>query len=259
MKTSTLIDVICASHLSYLVDSPWPERGGLCLVAPTGQVKTTVLTAISDYPGVFVTSDINTQMLGRLKDDMLAGRIRTIVIPDLQKIYERHPTVSSNVEGTLRAMMEEGFLSTSWQDASAISTKARAIFLTATTPYIYEKRLMDWRQTGFSRRIIFSVYSLADPNVIVDAVERWQRIEMDNGLLWTFPWEPIPYTVTRPEARKMRLWLHRQQDSTPFVLLQKIACVLRYRFKKVKKPDRTMEILSDFSESLSGEGARLEL
>lgn len=259
MKASTCIEILCASHITAQVQSPWGERGAIILVAPPGQIKTTLLFTLKDYHGVYLTSDLNVQMLGKIRDDIISERIKTIVIPDIQKLYERHSMVSSNIEGCLRAMVEEGFIATSFQDASAISRKAKALFLSASTPSFYESHLTAWRQTGFARRVLFSVYSLDDPLILIRAIEKWKRVEITNGLKWGFPVEPIPYTLKQSEVKDISHWLRQQPDVTPLILLQKIACVLRWRYKLLGVKDLTMHIMEDFSESLSGEGAKLIL
>lgn len=259
VKAKTIIDVLCAAHYSYLVEGGWRQRGGIVFVSPPGQLKTTWLSILEDYPTVYLTSDLNLQTLGRLKEDIAAGKIRTLVVPDFQKIYERNPQVSSNVEGALRAMVEEGFVATAYQNAQVISKKARVLFLSACVQSFYENRLEDWKKTGFGRRILFCVYTLKRPEILMDALSSWQRVEIKNGLKFSIPTGNIPYSLTKKEARIIHHWMKRQADVTPIALLQKIGCVLRWRFRRLKLKDETMDILHDFSESLSGEGAEVEL
>ena len=261
MKAETVVQVLCAAHLSWAVESRWQERGGLILVAPPGQIKTTFLMFLEQFYGAYVSTDLNSQMMAKLKDDIIAERIRTIVIPDIQKLYERHTMVSGNLEGTLRSMMEEGFIASSHQDASCISRKAKALFISAATPSFYEDKLQKWRQSGFARRVIFCIYTLSDPDALLRAVDAWQRLEIKQGHNFSIPTRKIPYSMTSEESKRLRHFMRKQTDTTPLVLLKKIACVLRWRWKLLKQrgPDPTMAILKDFSESLSGEGAKVDL
>jgi len=259
MKASTLIQVVCAAHHTSFVESPWRERGGILLVAPPGQMKSTWLEFLKEYYGVYMTTDLNSQMLARLKDDMVSDRIKTIVIPDFQKLYKRHPMVSANLEATLQAVMEEGFIASSFQDASIVSQRARALLITACVPSFHDSRSLDWRQSGFLRRLLVLTYSLKDSSLLMDSVEKWHRIEVAEGIRYALPNEGIPYNLTRDEARKIRHFLRAMPEVTPFVLMQKIACVLRWRWLRLKRKgtDPTMSIMYDLSECLHGEGAKV--
>jgi len=261
LKAQTLIEVICAAHYSAFVQSEWQERGGMILVAPPGHLKTTWLSFLSDYPGVYLTTDLNSQMLARLKDDITGNMIRTIIISDLQKLYERHPMVSSNIEGSLRSIVEEGFIASSFQDASVITRRARALVLAGCVPSVYERRATDWRQTGFLRRFIVSSYTMQKPHLLMDALQKWQRVEVNEGLKYSIPVQTIPYCMNENESKKIRHMLRRQATPTPFALLLKIGSVLRWRWRRLKiaGPDPTMDTLQDFSESLHGEGADLRI
>ena len=251
MKASTLIDVLIAAHYTHLVESSWKERGGLILVAPPGHLKTSLLLILREYPGVHIASDFNSQRLGTMRDDIISGRVHSVIVPDFQKLYERHSAVSSNLEGNLRALVEEGFINTAHQDTGGITFRARALVMSACTPAFHDFKYNAWSQTGFARRFLFVGYRLFDPNQLMAAIENWKRIEIRNGLQFSLPLEKIPYSLKRSEAKLLRSYLIVKQDfSTPFVLLQKIACVLRWRYRRLKQSDHALETLKDFSEGL---------
>jgi len=44
-----------------------------------------------------------------MRDDIAGGRINTLSFLEMEKIYQRHASTSSNIEGHLKAMVEEGF------------------------------------------------------------------------------------------------------------------------------------------------------
>lgn len=252
--------ILSAAHYTYLVESKWKERGGIILVAPPQALKTMALMKLENNPGVHIASDLNVQGLGRIKDQITGGSIRTIVTPDLQKLYERNPNVSSNVEGTIRQLIEEGFVSTSFQNSSIISQKARALFMSAATPAFYESKAQQWKDSGFYRRVLFVVYTITNPEKLTEAIIRWNKLEIRNAFKLHMPVDDIPHQITEREMREMRHWIINKQDSTtPLVLLAKIGDVLRFRYQKRKEKDRTMEVMREFSESLSGEGAEVKL
>jgi hypothetical protein len=74
------------------------------------------------------------------------------------------------------------------------------------------------------------------------------------------PLNEIPYSLKVNEAERLHSLIRKKQDnSTPFLLLQKIACVLRWRFRRLGLADRTMRIMAEFGEMFADGGAELEL
>src|SRR6266849_1514734 len=117
MKPVTLIEILDAAHLIVFVDSPYLQRGGIMLVGPPETLRTTVIDiALKQHPGALRLSDLNMKSLTGMKDDFTNGRYSTVGFLDYQKLYERNQSTSSNMEGTIRQMIEEGFTRTSHDD-----------------------------------------------------------------------------------------------------------------------------------------------
>lgn len=260
MKIETLFDIVCAAHLTTLVDTKWKERGGLALVAPAGHLKTSILSALSVYRDVAVCSDMNSQQLTAMRDQISGGNIQTLAILDMQKIYERHAATASNVEGNIRSLVEEGFNHASFENASMNRLKARAVVMFGTTTKHYEAAWSGWVDTGFARRFLWCLYRMERPEELLEAVERWQRLEF--GCL---PLSPprggsIPFDLTEPDRRFIRsLLVHQKQSgTTPFQFLCKIAAVLKWYYKRNRR-GRWQTTLKDFAECLGPQGALLTL
>src|SRR6476646_6884687 len=134
MKARSLLEVIDAAHLSYYVESPFPSRGGLMLVGPPGVLKSTfIASGLSDYPSALVLSDLNVQQLVRLRDDLSGGRYTSIGFTEFEKLYQRASSTSENIEGHIKALVEEGFTRASFEDQRMATMSARALVVGAMT------------------------------------------------------------------------------------------------------------------------------
>lgn len=264
MKIGNLIQVLCAAHLSKYVESPFQSRGGILLVGPPACLKTSLLLALEDYPNALVLSDLTTKSLVRIRDDIVAGKVHTLALMDLQKIYERHDTVAANVEGNLRALVDEGFSRAAFEDQRMLKMTARCLVLSAMTPDFYSRSFTHWDNSGFTRRFLWCQYRLKNPAAILEAIHHWKRLEFQNGLRFSAPFNrSIPYSLTGAESRHIASFLKYQHGAElPFILLKKIACVLRWRHKQLKgrrAANIGMEVLEDFATCLGREGAEVEL
>lgn len=212
------------------------------------------------YAHALVVSDLTSQNIVKLRDDVVAGRIRTIVVRDLQKIYERKSETAANLEGNLRALVDEGFRAAAWESQRAIGAEARALVVAAMPVAFYRYRYDEWDRSGFARRFLWCHYRLDYPELLTEAIESWNRIEI-GGLAWSVPaGDEIEHSISREEAAEMRSWLRFQpDDKTGLVLLQKIGSAIRWRRRKQHKKDNTMEVLNDFSSCLGQSGAILRL
>jgi len=260
VKIETLFDVVCAGHLTTLVDTQWKERGGLALVAPAGHLKTSILSALSVYRDVAVCSDMNTQQLAQMRDQISGGGIQTLAILDMQKIYERHAATASNVEGNIRSLVEEGFNHASFENASMNRLKARAVVMFGTTTKHYEAAWPGWVDTGFARRFLWCLYRMERPDELLEAVERWQKLEFGCIPLLQPRSGTIPFLLTEADRRVIRgLMVHQKiSGTTPFQFLCKIAAVLQWHYKRTRR-GKWQTTLRDFAECLGPQGALLTL
>lgn len=258
MKPVTLIEIIDAAHCTAYVESPFEQRGGIMLVGPPETLRTTVIDlALSQHPSALIVNDINMRSLTSLKDELTSGRYSTIGFLDYQKLYERQGSTSSNVEGTLRALMEEGFSKTPHDDPTSASTRARAFLCAAVVESMFKDKAQSWKQTGYLRRwLICLVFMPAlSRNKLIQSVHHWKKLEFD-GIKRLSPTTPIPYNITEEESQRLLLMVREQpSQGTPFVLLKKIYSVLKWKYKD--EPARVANIMSDFAASLKKDGTGL--
>ena len=266
MQLSTLIDVVCAAHLTAYVDSPFESRGGMILVAYGESLKTSVLEILEYYhPGALVQTDLTVQALAKLRERIAQGQIHSLVLTDFQKIYERHVQVASNVEGTLRAMVAEGFTSLAFQNQQINRPKARALVLGAVTPAFIEKHFDHWQETGFARRFLFPTYGLEDPHTLVEAVIRRKLIDFGRGVIPVPRNRLIPFEVSEEETERLNYLLRYQYGTAiPLQLMQKILAVLKWMYAENgsdsgRASTMAHEVLLDFAPSLEKEGAKLKV
>jgi len=260
MRPVTLVEILDAAHLTAFVESPFEQRGGIMLVGPPETLRTTLIeVALSEHPSALILSDINMKTLSGIKDDLTSGRYSTIGFADYQKLYERHDSTSSNVEGTIRSMMEEGFSRTSHDDPTSAATKARALVVAAVVEALHKRKHQEWKQSGYLRRWLRVMLYMPplSRNKLVQAIHEWKKIEFD-GIKRISPTTPIPYNLEEKES-SMLLGMVQDQASqgTPYVLLKKIYCVLKWKYKRT--PEKVEEIINDFAPSLTREGTKMVL
>jgi hypothetical protein len=265
MYAQDLIEVLCAAHLSYMVESPFPERGGIMLVGAPGVLKSTFLEELDNqYPDAISLTDLNVKSLTRFRDQISSGVYNTLVFPELAKLYERKDETAANLEGSLRAMVAEGFQAASFEDARVSRLRARAMVMGAVTPAIRDRRFEQWEESGFNRRFLWSLLRLADPRILDQAVAEWQRIDFKIHRVPQLPpmKKHIPNFTTRQERERCRIIVKYQPGGSAVQqtqLLVKILAVLKWWYREVEEPRDPMEVLEAFGESLGREGAELEL
>lgn len=262
MRLSTLFDVVCALHLTFYVKSQFEERGGVLFVAPPGAFKTTALELLEFYhPGALVQTDMTTQQLTKLRDRIAEGQVRTLVLTDYQKVYERNPATALNVEGTVRALVAEGFTSASFEDAEVNRLKARALLLGAITPGFHSQMAGRWRATGFSRRFIFPLWVMDDADVLLESVVRDQLIDLGRGVIDVPRNRTIPMNATETERRRLVELLKYQEGGTvPLQLMCKTLSVLKWHYGgNGLGSRRAMETIEDFATTLQKGGGRLRI
>jgi hypothetical protein len=258
MKVNSLVEVIMAAHLSASVDHHrFPQRGGIMLVAPPGSLKSTILkTSLDEYPDALILSDINVQTLNPLRDDIAAGKINTLAFPALEKIYERHSSTASNIEGTLKAMVDEGFREASYENHQMLGKfEARCQVTGAIIPAIYRLKFQQWNENGMLRRFLWCFYKLSDPTVIIRAIHQWRHIEFGNEVVLR-P-KRIDLNVTDSESQRLEVMLRYQHGKeVPLIMLKKILSVLKWRYRNGDET-QPMKIIKDFSECLEEKPANL--
>ncbi len=173
---------------------------------------------------------------------------------EFEKLYQRNPATAANIEGHLKAMVEEGFGKQSFEDTRAGSFETRIRVLGGITPGCYQRLYTRWAEGGFSRRFLWCAYVMDNPDIIGDAIDKWKSINLGNSTRGYPNNNSIEYCVTKQESAKIRTFLKAQPALyTPFILMKKIYSVLRWRHK----PKTAMGIMEDFAECLQEKPARL--
>lgn len=259
MTPLTLIEIIDACHLTkYLLNSPYPQRGGLMLVAPPAALKSTMIEmALSEYGNALSLTDLNVNTLVKLRDDLISNRYATIGFGEFEKLYQRHQTTASNIEGSLKALVEEGFMRASFEDVRMGGLRARVLIVGGMTPQFYSNHYDSWSKSGFARRFLWSLYAVDNPEMITEAIHIWKLLRIAKGFTRRYPGlEGIPFKIEPMESRYLGGLVKEQAgQSTPYVLLKKILSVLKWKYDKTK----AIQIIKDFAPSLSKNGARLIL
>lgn len=265
MLASELVEMICALHLSSYVDAPFPERGGLMLVGPPAVLKSTFIEVLDrHYPDALMVSDMNARSLVQLREAIAAGRIRTLVLPELAKLYERNEQTAANLEGTLRAMVAEGFQAASFEDSRVNRVRARAMVMAAMTNAIQERHFTSWEETGFNRRFLWSLIYLEDSGMLERAVVEWRRLDFQLRHIMRAPMTggKIPNLTTAAERDHLRVAVKYQPGGDHAIqlhLLVKAFAVLRWWYQEVGDPRDAMYIVETFSKSLGRDGIGLRL
>lgn len=262
LRIRTFYEVLAAAHHSHLVESEFKGRGGIMFVAPPEQLKTSIIEeSLESFPGALILTDLVSREMIQIRNEISAKRYTTLALPEFQKIYDRDERVAANLEGNLRALMEEGFSYSSGSSPDMQIAKARALVISGCTVSLYEKNFQRWKEQGFCRRMLVCRYVLHFPHLLSEAVLKWKKIRLNYQRRWLIPMEiNIPHLVEPREAAIIQKWCNNQLGRVePAVLLHKILSILRWRNRKLKRKDDSFEVLKDFSECLSRHGAEVEL
>lgn len=257
-----LLEFLDAAHLTQYVESPYKQRGGIMIVGPPNTMKSTFIEmALSEYPNRLILSDVNVNTLTQIKDDLANGTYPTIAFPAFEKLYQRNPATSANIEGHLMALVEEGFSRASFEDQRMAAIKARSLVIGAIPYAFYQANYSRWAKSGFLRRFLWVVIRLKDPEKIMDAIHKWELIPFE-GITHRIPsGRTIKYAMDAEESAQLRSFITEQPpgNSTPYVLLKKIACALKWKYSTTKNPGRYREVLKGMSGALSRDGAEVVL
>lgn len=256
MKTSSLLQVLAAAHLSWRIDGipeAFSQRGGIMLVGPPENMKTTLASCLTKYTDALVVGDLTVKQLVKIRDQISARKYNTLVFPAFEKLYKRDQDTASNVEGHIQAMTEEGFGHASFEDHETFVRLAKCLVVGAIVEEHYRRMDPKWRRDGFTRRFLWSQFVLDDPDLIRRSIFEWSPLNLSFDELPGIPTSPIAFDVTSNERRHLAALVNEQEGkATPFVLAVKIFNVLKWRYRDLKKPaDKAMEIFEDFAESLS--------
>jgi len=227
------------------------------VVAPPGMLKTTLIKlGIEDYPDALLLSDLNINTLTSMKNSLIDGRYSTLGFGEFEKLYQRNPATAINIEAHIKALVEEGFLRSSFEDQRTQAIAARCAVIGGITPSCYSQRFAKWMDNGFARRFMFCSYTLQNPDAIMEAIGQWKLINFGKVMGMTPGNKKIPYTITEEENKFLRHSISGQPTREgPFIIAKKMLCVLKWRHG----PKKAQVIFADFAESLKSKGALLHL
>lgn len=258
------LECLCAVHLSSYVDSPFKERSGLFIIGPPSVFKTTFLeVAQVHYRDTVVLSDVNVQSLVDLRDQMASSVIRTLIIPDFAKLYERHPSTAKNLEGHIRALAGEGFAAASFEDSRMNRLHARATVMSAMTPKAQADNFKRWEDSGFNRRFLWSLVTLKDPGLQTDAVIKGELLDFGLKRAPTIPDSgTIPSRQVTPAMRERLLELLQKQPgggmhATQLNLLSRMLAVLTWHYARSGSKRSALKTVLSFAASFGQTGALL--
>lgn len=257
MKARNLIEVLSAFHQTKFVNGDFTQRGGIMLVAPPGQLKSTFIRlSLEDYPDSLLLTDLNVNTLSQIKNSLIDGRYSTMGFGEFEKLYQRNPATAVNIEGHIHALVEDGFLRASFEDQRLPTFPAKCAVIGGITPSSYARRFNGWMEKGFARRFMFCCYTLANPDAIMEAIERWKHISFGRINCMIPGNKKIMYDILPDEQKVIKKSIACQPTQEgPFVACKKIFCVLKWRHG----PKKAMEIFEDFAECLETKGASLEI
>lgn len=260
MHFSSLCEIIAAAHLSVYVSGNFQDRGGLMLVAPPGHLKTTAAEILEEFERTLVISDLTVKSLVAMREDILGGMIQTLIFSDYAKIHKRQASVSANIEGIIMSLVGEGFRRPAFSDQRVQALPARCTVVGCITNKFSESMNEMWMDNGFYRRFMWAQYLISNPELIDDAIGQWRKAELDGDFSARIPINrTIQYSLNSKEVDKIRYALRFMpgDKKVPYILAQKILCVLKWKFEKEK--NKAMFIWEDFAQSLSKNGAQVEI
>lgn len=270
MKTSSLIQVLGAAHLTYMLDGvpdSFMNRGGIMLVAPPENFKTVMASCLNHYTNAMVLGDITTSQLAKIRDDIAIGKYRTLVFPEFEKLYKREESTSANIEGHIQQLIEEGFGHAAFEDKTSFVRVARCLVVSALVESKYRQVWPHWQSSGFARRWIWCHFVLQDSMAILRSIRDWKPIKLAGAdELPGIPMDRIPFCVSAKEAEWLLKMIGGPENAraSAYILFQKIFSVLKWRYRALGAKESVMrarEIVKDFGECLdvSKGGAKLEI
>ena len=261
LTVARFIEALCAAHLSSYVGGYAEDRGGIMVVGPPNSLKSTMVGVLDKfYHDAVVLSDVNMQMLAQLRDTISQGAIRSLVFPELAKLYERHPQTAQNVEGALRAFASEGFRSASFEDSRINRRDARCFVIGALTPALQTRFFNHWEETGFNRRFLWPLITF-EAKKLEDAVMHWELLDLRMSFPLTPPDGEIPAVNTRKMAKIARELVSFQpgkgQRALQMAVLTRMYSVLYWHYRKYRRTKSPLGTILAFARALGSKGAEL--
>lgn len=265
VSMQTMLEVLCACHLSTYVQSDLKDCGGMMMIGDPATLRSTMLNVMDrQYHNVLSLSDLNARSLAELRGAIASKQIRTLVLPELAKLYERgNPGTAEHVIGTLRALVAEGFQAASFEDARISRVKARCVVMAALTPSLQARHYKDWEDSGFNRRFIWPVIALEQGEIIEESRVQRRLLDVEISSYPPIPNATIPDKTTEAERRALRLLVKHQSGGNhgmQLELMARMLAVLRWWYEKIDRPkDEAMARIREFARLLGREGGLISV
>jgi hypothetical protein len=261
LQASSLIEFLDAAVDTKFVQGPYEERGGIMLVAYPGSLKSTILRAgMQHHPDAMVVSDLNVQQWLKIREDFVTGRFSALGFTDFEKLYQRHSSTASHIEGIVKGLVAEGYGVGPSGDTRMPVIPAYALVCGAMTNSCLEAHYDEWSKSGFLRRFIWVVFSVKNQNRIAEAIRQWEKIDL--GKISVRPANrQIQVNITAERTRQMERMMREQSgfNGPGYVLLKKIVAVLEWKYGSNGGPKRVTAILEDLAPGFSKNGGMVIL
>lgn len=262
MKANSLIEFLDAAVDTKYVQGPYEERGGIMLVAYPGSLKSTIVKAgLKPHIDAMVLSDLNVQQWLKIREDFVTERYSCLGFTDYEKIYQRHSSTSSHIEGVVKGLVAEGYGVGPSGDTRMPVIPAHALVVGAMTNTCLEEHYDQWSKSGFLRRFLWITFTLKNRNKIAEAIRRWEKIDL--GRVSSRPASSqIEMRINGDRSPQLERMLNEQAgfNGTAYVLLKKIAAVLEWRYANQKGGKKKVtDMLDELAPAFSKDGTRLVL
>jgi hypothetical protein len=264
VSSENFLEALCGFHLASYVESPFNDRGGVMLVGPPSVLKTAFLDVLEhSYSTVVSMSEVNARQLADMSPTFYNGAIRSLVFPDVENLYGGDPRTAGRLERSIMALTGESRRVVAYdEDARFQKFQSRCTIFGAMTEKFYRRNARRWEDTGFHRRFLWSVFTLKDANILMDAVEKW--ILADIGDI-RIPKEPanglIRNTLTNENRSQIRKWLdiRERPHEIRFQLLCKATAALQDHYDRRKIPKKAMDTMHNYAETIQQNAAKMTL
>ena len=225
-----------------------------------------VSAVASHYPDTLQLSDLNVKSLvGEILPLIRARAVKTLILPELEKIYERNPMTASNLEGHLQALVAEGFHAASFQKQQLARLEARCVVIGAMTDDVRDRHAQAWQDTGFSRRFLWPLFTLSDRSTAILRQSVIREKLLNFGEM-RYPPMPISGTIQNATTEKEREAVERLLNDQPgphtaqHHMLVRTLAVLKWWYRELGYADKeALYTLQRFGVLLGRNGGQLAL
>jgi hypothetical protein len=225
----------------------------IVLVGPPGSGKTELLLRFRNVPGLTYRSDLTVRGLWRLLVLAKKGRVRHVVFPEFQKIFQRKLATAENTIGTLTEAMEEGVLEA---DVGPVTLKfdgARLGILGGMTGRTLARRRGLLYEIGFLDRCIILPWELPDSQKreLLHRVTVGDRSDLE-PVNFRLPTEPVTVEIPPKVGKVLEdyVWQHWPDESlrmqTRFRLLTMASAA--WSGRDVAKPEDVERGVEQFAD-----------